>query len=164
VREGSPGYTAPVTIVVAAFIGAALLVLAIFLAGRGGRLPPRGSERRGLVVEAGESGSPHERVRPGACPLCSSILAPGARIKSDIFPGRGDRLMRIFGCPHCLAPENAVPRSCPVCGADLPRDGWAVARYFESPGRRHVHVLGCPACRPARGAQGLRDVASSKKE
>jgi len=164
VREGPPGYTSRVNLALAlaALIGAALLVLAIFLAGRGGRPPSGESARSGAAARA--ETLPGERVRPGACPLCSSLLASGERVKSDLVPGKGDRLMRIFGCPHCLAPENPAPRTCPVCGFALPRESWATARYFEKPGRGHVHVLGCPACRPANGAELRRDRASATKE
>jgi len=153
-----------VNLALAAFVGAALLVLAIYLAGRGGRYVPSDAGA------SGEAGSDHagcpakERVRPGACPLCSSTLGPGERIKSDIYPGSGDRLMRIFGCPRCLGPDSAAPRACPVCGSGLGRESWAVARYFERPGRRHVHILGCPACRPALGTRGRGESAPLDKE
>ncbi|MGO8695502.1 MAG: hypothetical protein ACLQMF_17715 [Rectinemataceae bacterium] len=88
--------------------------------------------------------------RAGSCPLCLSFLGPGERIKSDISPGGGDRIMRIFGCPHCWPPGPTNPRICPVCGGRLAPEAWAVARYFERPGRGHVHVLGCPECRGKR--------------
>lgn len=86
------------------------------------------------------------------CPLCASILAPGERVKSDIAPGKGDRIMRIFGCGHCWpsgvsSPTPSTPRLCPVCGRAVDAEGWVIARYFERPGRRHVHVLGCTGCR-----------------
>jgi len=166
VREGPHGYTATVNpaLVLAAFVGAALLVLAIFLAGKGGRPLGEGGRKSEAVHAAREGLSPGEGVRPGACPLCSSALAPGERIKSDIYPGKGDRLMRIFGCPRCLAPDAPAPRTCPVCGSGLGRESWALARYFEKPGRRHVHILGCPACRPALGTPGSRDSARFEKE
>jgi hypothetical protein len=82
-----------------------------------------------------------------ACPLCFSALEPSERISSQLFPGKGDRIMRIFGCPHCWPATPSVPRICPVCGKALDAQGWVTARYFERPGRRHVHVLGCTNCR-----------------
>jgi hypothetical protein len=82
-----------------------------------------------------------------ACPLCCSALAPGERISSTLFPGKGDRIMRIQGCPHCWPATPSAPRICPVCGQALDAQGWVTARYFERPGRRHVHVLGCTNCR-----------------
>ncbi|HET7839014.1 MAG TPA: hypothetical protein VFL04_04600 [Rectinemataceae bacterium] len=92
-------------------------------------------------------------VGPGGCALCGSALKGGERLKSDMGPGSGDRMMRIFGCPHCwpgLSEADRVyaARYCPVCRSRIPDEGWAIARYFERPGRRHVHILGCTVCRP----------------
>jgi hypothetical protein len=112
----------------------------------------RGEARGGAVPAGGRKGK-----KPGAghyreCPLCSSALGPGERVKSSIFPGKADRIMHIFGCAHCW-PASAAdaqarrPRICPVCRKTLAPEAWVVARYFERPDRRHVHVLGCSACR-----------------
>jgi hypothetical protein len=82
-----------------------------------------------------------------SCPLCRSVLVAGQTVKSSLFPGGADRIMHIFGCPHCWPATPSVPRICPVCGGALDAGGWVIARYFERPGRRHVHVLGCTGCR-----------------
>jgi len=84
---------------------------------------------------------------PRSCPLCGEILVPGERVKSRVNPGKGDKLMQIFGCPHCFPPNIECKRICPVCKKEVPREGYVIARLFESPGRRHVHVLGCSGCR-----------------
>jgi hypothetical protein len=107
---------------------------------------------------AGSSAARRPAVRAGAapgaagaarsCPLCGATLAPGERIHSDITPGKGDRIMRIFGCPHCYpSSPGQRERLCPVCGGQIEPKGYAIARYFERPGRKHVHVLGCTGCR-----------------
>jgi hypothetical protein len=108
------------------------------------RLASRRRERR-AAPRAPRSG---ER----ACPLCSSALAAGERVKSSIFPGKADRIMHIFGCVHCWPADlssrsPSAPRICPACGRALDAEGYVIARYFERPGRRHVHVLGCTGCR-----------------
>ena len=90
--------------------------------------------------------------RPGACTLCGSVLSAGETMRSDMLPGRGDRLMRIYGCPHCLGSEGErAARRCPVCSAVLGPADHAIARYFERPGRKHVHILGCTICRKRQG-------------
>ncbi len=81
-----------------------------------------------------------------SCPLCHSALGHDERVNSSLFPGRSDRIMHIFGCPHCWPVTPSTPRICPVCNRALGAQGWVIARYFESPGRRHVHVLGCTGC------------------
>ena len=135
------GYTVAMDLILAILIGAALLA-AVFALIRG-RSPAR--------LPVPEAGPPAAgEIQPGRCPLCGSFLAKGERIKSDVFPGAGDRIMRIFGCPHCWPSTTRMKRICPVCGFELPPEGWAVARLFERPGRMHVHVLGCTACRENR--------------
>jgi hypothetical protein len=84
---------------------------------------------------------------PRTCPLCGEVLVPGERVKSRVNPGKGDKLMQIYGCPHCYPPNIQCKRICPVCKKEVPREGYVIARLFESPGRRHVHVLGCSGCR-----------------
>ena len=132
-------------------LGLAAALLA-YLAGRlmpEGRKDGKGKGRGGLLrlgQESGRAGQAGPAAR--SCPLCGSTLGPGERVKSDLSPGKGDRIMRIFGCPRCWpALPGAKARTCPVCRGEIPPGGHAVARYFESPGRKHVHVLGCSACR-----------------
>jgi hypothetical protein len=133
-------------ILIAAVLAASLLVASILLLGR---LAGAARDRR----ERLERGAAREGPSPRACPLCSSTLGPGERVKSKLFPGKGDRIMHIFGCGYCWPATPSAPRICPVCGEELTRDGWVVARYFERPARpgqaerRHVHVLGCTSCR-----------------
>jgi predicted nucleic acid-binding Zn ribbon protein len=91
--------------------------------------------------------------RPGAprtCPVCSTLLEKGERVKSEAFPTLGgpDRLMHISGCFYCL--EGDQRRNCPVCGAGLRKDEFLIARLFEKPSRSHVHVLGCTRCKTRR--------------
>jgi hypothetical protein len=97
--------------------------------------------------KAALSASPFSETGSRECPLCFSDLAPGERVASKLFPGKSDRIMRIFGCVHCWPATPSVPRICPVCGQALDAQGWVTARYFERPGRKHVHVLGCTNCR-----------------
>ena len=133
-----------------------------------GRLAARARARTqwaNVSAKAAErSASPQSEATLRQCPICSSVLEPGERVKSKLFPGRGDRIMHIFGCVHCWpasvsspgvsSPTTSAPRICPACGATLAPEAWVTARYFErpavpglSPGRRHVHVLGCASCR-----------------
>jgi hypothetical protein len=128
-------------------MGIAIVVL-LLLAGRlrpqagtGASRPARKGARQSLAKTG-----PSATAR--SCPLCGAVLAPGERIHSDITPGKGDRIMRIFGCPHCWpAEEGKRDRLCPVCEGLIDPRGYAIARYFEKPGRKHVHVLGCTNCR-----------------
>jgi RNase P subunit RPR2 len=142
----------------AGITGLALIILLLL----GFRLVAALEEKRGRALGSRDHEKAPEARKPGpgACPLCSSILAPGERVKSDLAPGKGDRIMRIFGCPHCMpqaeeargqgrAARTLAKRFCPVCGRELEPGGFAVARYFEKPGRKHIHVLGCTSCRPA---------------
>ncbi|HUW41910.1 MAG TPA: hypothetical protein VMV90_12960 [Rectinemataceae bacterium] len=108
----------------------------------------------GLRLGGTNPGGGRRETRAGACPICQSPLGPGERIKSDVSSatssGGKDRLMRIFGCPHCWPPRAEMPRACPVCGRELVSEGYVMARYFERPDRKHVHVLGCLECRGGR--------------
>ena len=155
-------------IIAASLAGALVIAAAIVLAlrkagnrGGGGRAPDgirpaisagnAGNARRASLARgADRPGKAAPRgIQPHCCPLCSSPLASGERVKSDLSAGKGDRIMRIFGCPACWpSMDGRPPRRCPVCGLEIPREGYAVARYFERPGRKHVHVLGCSRCRP----------------
>ncbi|MDA8425709.1 MAG: hypothetical protein M0Z80_06185 [Treponema sp.] len=155
------GYTPSMDFAIAVLVAAALLAAALaVLRDRRTAAPRRTGARRGPGPTA--RGSEPRRAAPlsnqrrretgaGACPLCRKALGSGERIKSDLSPAKGpgekDRLMRIFGCPHCWPPQAGTPRTCPVCGRELAPEAWVFARYFERPGRRHVHVLGCLECR-----------------
>jgi len=147
-------------LVVAVVLAGTLLAALFLLLGR--LAAWRRSRILGRIVmgpdAAGRFASSFAEGKPGAggraCPLCCSALDHGERISSQLFPGKGDRIMRIFGCPHCWPATPSVPRICPVCGQTLDARGWVTARYFEraavpgrAPGRKHVHVLGCTICR-----------------
>jgi hypothetical protein len=115
-------------------------------AGHGAKAPARKSAARKSSMPTGAKAGAAGAAR--SCPLCGASLAAGERIHSDITPGKGDRIMRIFGCPHCWpSTPGKRDRLCPVCGGLIDPRGYAIARYFERPGRRHVHVLGCTNCR-----------------
>jgi hypothetical protein len=125
-------------ILIAALVSACLLTAAFVVLGR---LAASSRARRTMSPEFGPEGTRF-------CPLCSSDLGPGERIKSSLLPGKADRIMHIFGCVHCWpATPSTVPRICPACGRALDVEGYVIARYFERPDRRHVHVLGCTGCR-----------------
>ncbi|MEI6877191.1 MAG: hypothetical protein WCL50_18920, partial [Spirochaetota bacterium] len=88
-------------------LGALALALLLILLlrgkeGRDGRETGDGRRSRGAAKPPDLSGA--QTPRPGTCTICSSVLAPGERVKSDIFPGTNPRIMRIFGCIHCLGP------------------------------------------------------------
>ena len=103
--------------------------------------------RRRSLLKAGEKNSATSKRR--TCPLCSEVLVADERVKTRVNPGKGDKLMQIFGCPHCYPPNIECKRICPVCEKEVPREGYVIARLFENPGRKHVHVLGCSGCRNA---------------
>ncbi len=121
------------------FIGVVLLVFAYGLFSSSSR-------KKGGVERGKERGKPGDQ---GVCPVCGSLLTDGAQIKSAVFPGEGERLVHIFGCPHCHPyAEKGVDRGCPVCKRRLAPEGYLIARLFERPNaKRHVHILGCVACR-----------------
>jgi hypothetical protein len=87
---------------------------------------------------------------PKTCPVCSSLLEYGERVKSAAFPGipNQGRMMHISGCVYCLDGDRL--RTCPVCGAIMENSDYLIARMFDRPGRSHVHVLGCTQCRQRR--------------
>jgi hypothetical protein len=142
-----------VDIVIAVLAASAFLAAAILLIGRAGSLAG-GRGRKGGRRRGGDGSA-----RTRSCPLCSSALEPGERVHSKLYPGKGDRIMHILGCPRCWPASEtadaaaAARRICPVCGREIGREGYAVARYFERPGtpgggaRPHIHVLGCTECR-----------------
>ena len=120
-----------------------LMMMALFAAGfklfaNMTRKPIKKRRRSG---EAGE---------PGVCPVCGIVLEDGQKIQSALFPGKGDRMCHIYGCPSCLSLGSAIAerRACPVCKMRIGPDEYLVARVFERGGKRqHVHVLGCVNCR-----------------
>ena len=85
----------------------------------------------------------------GVCPVCGTLLTNGAQLKSALYPGDGDRLCHIFGCPSCHPYiEEGIKRVCPVCKKTLPSEGYLIARMFDRPGNKHhVHIIGCTGCR-----------------
>jgi hypothetical protein len=130
---------------------AAIVLAAAFLGLRHlGAAPGKGERAKATGPGGGLLGTGSRDASARVCPLCHSLLGPGERVKSDMLPGKGDRMMRIYGCPHCWPATEGATRTCPVCGEALAAGSWAVARYFEKPGRRHVHVLGCDRCRSPR--------------
>jgi len=141
-----------VDIVFATLAAAAFLAALVLFLGRVGAFARK--RRAGFVKARGSRpGRAAGATSARTCPLCSSALEGGERVKSKLFPGKGDRIMHIFGCPRCWPATPSAPRICPVCGREIGREGWAVARYFERRGgsgggkMAHVHVLGCTECR-----------------
>jgi hypothetical protein len=59
-----------------------------------------------------------------------------------------EKLMNIYGCPHCELPENGVKRRCPVCHCVIPATGFVVGRMWDKPGKTHLHITGCTECKP----------------
>lgn len=80
------------------------------------------------------------------CPLCGTMLQPGERVHSVVYPGKGDRLAEIYGCPYCYPPNRTHRRYCPSCKRELEGDELVFARLFENSGKVHVHVNGCRIC------------------
>jgi hypothetical protein len=122
-----------IAILLLAALGAALLSVWIALALRSSRRARWEKEPSG--------------PKPKNCPLCGSSLGPNERVKSVLFPGKGDRLMHVFGCPYCLPGIGQLVRICPACREKVPDDGYVIGRFFERPGKKHLHVLGCTGCR-----------------
>ncbi|MCF7929040.1 MAG: hypothetical protein K9L68_09220 [Spirochaetales bacterium] len=106
----------------------------------------KGNRAAGRPDSAGNSTVLHTK-QPKTCPLCGSELETGERVRSVIYPGTPDRIMHIFGCPHCYPARPDPKRTCPVCKVTMPEEGHLVARVFENERRTHVHVLGCTRCR-----------------
>jgi RNase P subunit RPR2 len=79
------------------------------------------------------------------CPLCSTALTQGERVKSIAFPSlKSERIMHIKGCPHCLDGEKT--RFCPVCNAILRKDEILTARMTAAAGKTSVKIFGCSRC------------------
>ena len=154
-RVAPSGYTPKMILSVLAGALALAMILLVLLRGRSDAASrssaPSGAS--GAIKQAlGAEGQGKAGPRPGACALCGSKLAVGESMRSDILPGGGDRLMRVYGCPHCLGSESErVSRYCPVCDSALGPTDHAIALYVERPGRKHVHILGCTICRKNQG-------------
>ena len=110
-----------------------------------------GKQRSQSSVSGRNRGASRVVNRPGKpCPLCNTPLEAGERVHSVVFPGKTDKLVEIYGCPHCRPTSGSATsvRICPVCKHALDEKGYVVARMFENGARKHVHVLGCTRCRP----------------
>ncbi|MDR2446102.1 MAG: hypothetical protein LBD58_02230 [Treponema sp.] len=84
-------------------------------------------------------------VKPPRCPVCSSILNHGERVKSiAISFANGEKLLHISGCPHCLYREEK--RTCPVCSAEITRDEILTAKMTIQDGKNNVKIFGCSHC------------------
>ena len=118
----------------------AAIVVILILTARGRRRRKRGDRDEAAAASG----------RRWPCPVCGALLGPGERIKSVIRVSTNhDRLMDIYGCPHCLPPSTRR-RTCPVCKAELDPADVLTARMLDPTPRRHrphVHVLGCRRCR-----------------
>lgn len=79
------------------------------------------------------------------CPICSSVLHKGDRVKSIAFPSiNNERIAHIKGCPHCIAGEEL--RFCPVCKAILRKDEILTARMIQENGKTSMKIFGCSHC------------------
>lgn len=109
------------------------------------------SQKTASIPSGSDGGDAGTAGNPRTCPLCSSPLEYGEKVKSAAFPGipNQGRTMHISGCVYCM--DGSRQRTCPVCGAVLRVDEYLIARMFDHPGRSHVHVLGCTQCRGLRG-------------
>ena len=90
--------------------------------------------------------NPRKDGKLSPCPLCKTLLKPGEKVHSVVYPGKGDRLVEIYGCPYCYPPNQVYPRYCPSCKRELQHEELVFARLFESSGKVHVHVNGCRVC------------------
>jgi C4-type Zn-finger protein len=99
--------------------------------------------RMGNVISRKQAPTKHKALV--TCPLCSSLIGKGEKVKSVAFPSsNNERIMHISGCDHCLYGEKR--RVCPVCLSSLSRDEILVARMFESDGKIRVKIFGCSKC------------------
>ena len=99
----------------------------------------RGKETRGRRA-------PSERTRP--CPLCGTALKKGEKVRTVVYPAKGDTLAEVYGCPYCYGENATAVRICPFCKKPVPDDGFVIGRMFKE--GRHLHVLGCTLCRKRR--------------
>lgn len=126
----------PYIIVLSLLVLIALLLFIYLFSSR-----KQAENRRKKVPQTDEKAGKH-------CPLCGELLTNGERIHSVIYPGEPDKLMEIYGCPHCESKPGK--RKCPVCKKTMAADSILIARVFEKPGKTHVHVLGCSSCYSGR--------------
>jgi hypothetical protein len=129
----------PVFLVVAA----ALFVM-LALLGLARRRPDRG---RGLLAKA----AARRRTR---CPVCGTPQpAGGGGVRTAAFPGAGERLVHIYGCPACYGPSARLPRRCPVCRSRLEGEDHLVGVLVTDLARGRVSVRGCSRCTGARAGR-----------
>ena len=119
---------------------ALMAVLIVVLLGIYFRLSPSHGTQKSLPSELPQTG------KKSPCPLCATLLQAGERVHSVVYPGKGDRLVEIYGCPYCYPPNQAHRRYCPSCKRELEGDELVFARLFERSGKIHVHVNGCRVC------------------
>lgn len=125
------------------YIVVVLLLIIIFILWRFSFSPLKRNTKKKKDNSQENRGNP-----TGFCPLCSSDLYPGQRVKSKKYPSEtNDTLMDVFGCPHCIPPYGKKDRICPVCNKKIPKSGYVIGRYFTRPDKQHLHVLGCTQCR-----------------
>ena len=110
------------------------------------RLSPKRPPEAGLPAVALDETLSGTRTKSSPCPLCKTLLVPGERVHSVVYPGKGDRLVEIYGCPYCYPPNRRYPRYCPSCSRPLQEEELIFARLFENTGKVHVHVNGCRVC------------------
>jgi predicted nucleic acid-binding Zn ribbon protein len=145
-----------ILILILSVAGLILLWLGYSLFFRIGRREGEGKRSRGhyqktaSVPNGSGGGAIGAAGSPRTCPICSSPLEYGEKVKSAAFPGipNQGRTMHISGCVYCM--DGSRQRTCPVCGTALRVDEYLIARMFDQPGRSHVHVLGCTQCRGLR--------------
>ena len=136
-----------------------ILIFLLFLIALLLGLKLRRTEGSGRSRKRSSDGAISEGGIKKTCPLCGSPLSAGERVRSVIYPGKGDTLAEIHGCPHCDAAvstagiaDNEIGmrnRYCPVCKGVVPENGYVIARYFRRTEKNHMHVLGCTRCRRA---------------
>ena len=95
-----------------------------------------------------EKATPPEQPKRKPCPLCGTMLVKGEKVKTVIYPAKGDTLAEVFGCPHCYGENADTVPICPVCKKPVPEEGHVIGRMFKE--GRHLHVLGCTRCRARR--------------
>ena len=94
----------------------------------------------------GRGGPAEQEAKLRHCPICSHALQKTEKVKSVLYPGTTDRLMEIYGCPHCYPSGRSSPRICSVCKKRLQNEDIIFARFFPRQKGAHVHVLGCSQC------------------
>jgi hypothetical protein len=82
------------------------------------------------------------------CPVCSSIIKKGDKIKTVAYSHGKEKITLIYGCPVCYPPKIDVKRICPVCKKELGKDGYLIGRMWEEKNKKHLHIYGCTLCKP----------------